>query len=341
VRAVSFENKHGCIELGNEQRRGTVMRILVVGAGAVGGYFGGRLLEAGCNVTFLVRPKRAAQLAENGLVIKSRFGNVTLKAPPTVQASELHRDFDLIVLSCKAYDLDAAIDSFAPAIGPGTAILPLLNGMRHLDLLDERFGAARVLGGQCLISAKLDDRGSILHLNDSHLLTFGEREGNRSPRIDGIAAEIGKAKFELRASSVILLEMWEKWVFLATLAAITCLMRSAIGDIEAAGGARLALDLLEECRSSAASAGFAPRAEFLERTRSTVTAPGSLLTASMLRDIEDGAPIEADHVLGDLVRRGDRVLSPDRSLLRLAYMHLKAYESRRNREKATAENASS
>ena len=317
------------------------MRILVVGAGAVGGYFGGRLLEAGCNVTFLVRPKRAAQLAENGLVIKSRFGNVALKAPPTVQASELHRDFDLIVLSCKAYDLDAAIDSFAPAMGPGTAILPLLNGMRHLDLLDERFGAARVLGGQCLISAKLDDRGSILHLNDSHLLTFGERKGNRSPRIDGIAAEIGKAKFELRASSVILLEMWEKWVFLATLAAITCLMRSAIGDIEAAGGARLALDLLEECRSSAASAGFAPRAEFLERTRSTVTAPGSLLTASMLRDIEDGAPIEADHVLGDLVRRGDRVLSPDRSLLRLAYMHLKAYESRRNREKAAAENASS
>jgi len=313
------------------------MRILVVGAGAVGGYFGGRLLEAGCNVTFLVRPKRAAQLAENGLVIKSRFGDVTLKAPPTVQASELYRDFDLIVLSCKAYDLDAAIDSFAPAIGPGTAILPLLNGMRHLDLLDERFGAARVLGGQCLISAKLDDRGSILHLNDSHLLTFGEREGNRSPRIDGIAAEIGKAKFELRASSVILLEMWEKWVFLATLAAITCLMRSAIGDIEAAGGARLALDLLEECRSSAASAGFAPRAEFLERTRSTVTAPGSLLTASMLRDIEDGAPIEADHVLGDLVRRGDRVLSPDRSLLRLAYMHLKAYESRRNREKAAKE----
>jgi len=313
------------------------MRILVVGAGAVGGYFGGRLLEAGCNVTFLVRPKRAAQLAETGLVIKSRFGDVTLKAPPTVQASELHRDFDLILLSCKAYDLDAAIDSFAPAIGPGTAILPLLNGMRHLDLLDERFGAARVLGGQCLISAKLDDRGSILHLNDSHLLTFGEREGNRSPRIDGIAAEIGKAKFELRASSVILLEMWEKWVFLATLAAITCLMRSAIGDIEAAGGARLALDLLEECRSSAASAGFAPRAEFLERTRSTVTAPGSLLTASMLRDIEDGAPIEADHVLGDLVRRGDRVLSPDRSLLRLAYMHLKAYESRRNREKTAKE----
>ena len=327
------------VEVGNG--RGTGMRILIVGAGAVGGYFGGRLLEAGCNVTFLVRPRRAAQLAETGLVIKSRFGGVALRSPPTVQASELRREFDLILLSCKAYDLAAAVDSFTSAVGPDTVILPLLNGMRHLDLLDERFGAARVLGGQCLISVKLDNRGSILHLNDSHLLTFGEREGNRSPRIDGIAAEMGKAKFELRVSSVILLEMWEKWVFLATLAGITCLMRSAIGDIAAAGGAHLAVELLEECRSIATSAGFAPRAEFLEQTRSIITAPGSLLTASMLRDIEAGAPIEADQILGDLVRRGNRVLGADRPLLRLAYMHLKAYEARRDREKAAGENASS
>jgi 2-dehydropantoate 2-reductase len=299
------------------------------------------LLEAGCDVTFLVRPKRAAQLAETGLVIKSRFGDAALRSPPTVQQSELRRDFDLILLSCKAYDLDAAVDSFAVAVGPDTAILPLLNGMRHLDVLDERFGSAHVLGGQCLIAATLDDRGHIFHLNESHLLTFGERAGNRSPRIDGIAAEIGKAKFESRASSAILLEMWEKWMFLATLAGITCLMRSSIGDIAAAGAEHLALNLLEECRSIAASAGFAPRAEFLEQTRSSITAPGSLLTASMLRDIERHARIEADHILGDLLHRGSQVLSVDRSLLRLAYMHLKAYESRRDREKAAATNPSS
>jgi 2-dehydropantoate 2-reductase len=317
------------------------MRILVVGAGAVGGYFGGRLLEAGCDVTFLVRPKRAAQLAETGLVIKSRFGDAALRSPPTVQQSELRRDFDLILLSCKAYDLDDAIDSFAAAVGPETVILPLLNGMRHLDLLDERFSAARVLGGQCLIAATLDDRGHIFHLNESHLLTFGERAGNRSPRIDRIAAEIGKAKFESRASSAILLEMWEKWVFLATLAGITCLMRSSIGDIAAAGAEHLALNLLEECRSIAASAGFAPRAEFLEQTRSSITAPGSLLTASMLRDMERHARIEADHILGDLLHRGSQVLNADRSLLQLAFRHLKAYEARRNREKAAATNPSS
>ena len=315
------------------------MRILVVGAGAIGGYFGGRLLEAACNVTFLVRPKRAAQLAETGLVIKSRFGDVTLKTPPTVQARELCRDFDLILLSCKAYDLDAAIDSFAAAVGPDTTILPLLNGMRHLDVLEERFGAAGVLGGQCLIAATLDGRGSILHLNDSHLLTFGERDGKCSPRIDAIAQEMRRANFESRASSVILLEMWEKWVFLATLAGITCLMRSAIGDIAAAGAAHLALDLLEECRSIAAREGFPPRPEFLERTRSAVTKPGSPLTASMLRDMELAARIEADHILGDLLRRGSQMLNADRSLLPLAYRHLKAYEARRDREKAAAENA--
>jgi 2-dehydropantoate 2-reductase len=317
------------------------MRILVVGAGAVGGYFGGRLLEAGCDVTFLVRPKRAAQLAETGLVIKSRFGDAALRSPPTVQQSELRRDFDLILLSCKAYDFDDAIDSFAAAVGPETVILPLLNGMRHLDLLDQRFSAARVLGGQCLIAATLDDRGHIFHLNESHLLTFGERPGNRSPRIDRIAAEIGKAKFESRASSAILLEMWEKWVFLATLAGITCLMRSSIGDIAAAGAEHLALNLLEECRSIGASAGFAPRAEFLEQTRSSITAPGSLLTASMLRDVERHARIEADHILGDLLHRGSQVLNADRSLLQLAFRHLKAYEARRNREKAAATNPSS
>jgi 2-dehydropantoate 2-reductase len=317
------------------------MKILVIGAGAVGGYFGGRLLEAGCDVTFLVRPRRAAQLAETGLVIKSRFGDVTLKSPPTIQANGLRSHFDLILLSCKAYDLDSAIDSFAVAVGPDTVILPLLNGMRHLDILDERFGPARVLGGQCVIAATLDHSGRVVHLNDSHLLSFGERDRGRSPRIDRIAAEIGHAKFEARASSTILLEMWEKWVFLATLAAITCLMRSSVGDVVAAAGEHLALDVLEECRSIAESAGFAPRAESIEQTRRIVTAPQSSLTASMLRDIERHARIEADHIFGDLLHRGSQVLDTDRSLLPLAYMHLKTYEARRDREKAAADNAPS
>src|SRR6266478_3717831 len=143
------------------------MRILVVGAGAIGGYFGARLLEAGRDVTFLVRPRRAAQLAR-GLSVLSRFGNIDLAAPPTLTADSLREPFDLILLSCKAYDLEGAMGSFAPAVGPQTTILPLLNGMRHLELLGTRFGAERVLGGQCLISTVLDPDGRVIHLNDTH-----------------------------------------------------------------------------------------------------------------------------------------------------------------------------
>src|SRR4030088_907936 len=133
------------------------MRILVVGAGAIGGYFGGRLLQAGRDVTFLVRPKRAAELADAGLVIKSPSGDATLKNPPAAQADKLTEKFDVVLVSCKAFDLDDAIKSFAPAVGPQTSIIPLLNGMRHLEVLDGKFGRARVLGGLCAVAVTLHE----------------------------------------------------------------------------------------------------------------------------------------------------------------------------------------
>jgi 2-dehydropantoate 2-reductase len=306
------------------------MRILVVGAGAIGGYFGGRLLEAGRDVSFLVRPGRAAELAAIGLVIKSANGNFTRPSPPTVLAADLDRPFDLIVLSCKAYSLDEAIVSFASAVGPDTAILPLLNGMRHLDVLDQRFGPAHVLGGQCLIAATLDAEHRVVHLNQNHELVFGERDGALSDRVRVIAAAMDGAGFEPRASRQILLEMWEKWVFLAAFAGSTCLLRAALGDIaNAPGGTEIVLGLTDECRAIASSNGFAPRAEFIERSRAMLTAAGSPLTASMLRDIENHGPIEADHIIGDLIQRGERSGAlPAGGLLQLAYTHLKAYEAR-------------
>jgi 2-dehydropantoate 2-reductase len=304
------------------------MRILVVGAGAIGGYFGGRLLEAGRDVTFLVRPERAARLAATGLVIKSGFGDANLPSPPTILAAEVREPFDIVLLSCKSYDLDAAVSAFAPAVGPDTAVVPLLNGMRHLDVLDERLGAGHVLGGQCLISARLDDSGQIVHLSDVHELSFGERVGGQMPQVEAVAAVMDGALFKARASNQIVLEMWEKWVFLATLAGITCLMRAAIGDIVAAGGADLATSLLEECRSIAAAAGWAPRPAFLEAVLGRLTSAGSTLTASMLSDLERGGRTEADHILGDLLQRRGDAPAVDHSLLRIAYTALKAYEAR-------------
>ena len=306
------------------------MRILVVGAGAVGGYFGGRLLEAGRDVTFLVRPQRAAELARTGLVIESRLGNVHRDAP-TVTADALSAPYDLVLLSCKAYDLDDAITSFAPAVGPETAILPFLNGMRHLDALDARFGAPRVLGGLCFISATRGPHGEIVHLNENHTLAYGERDGVRSPRVERIAQEFASANFDARATGTIVQEMWEKWVFIAAGAGLTCLMRATVGDIVAAGGADIAVSLLDECAAIAEHAGVAVRAPAMERARATFTAPGSTLAASMLRDVESGGRTEADHVVGALLRLArDPRNCP---LLRLAFLHLESYDMRRLRER--------
>ena len=310
------------------------MRILTVGAGAVGGYFGGRLLQAGRDVTFLVRPGRAAELARDGLVIKSPYGDVTLPNPATVRADALSEAFDVVILSSKAYDLEGAIDSFAPAVGPDTMILPLLNGMKHLDALSERFGPERVLGGECRIAATLNEKREVVHLNKVHSVCFGELGGGISKRIRALAAVMIDAGFDAQPSDMILQEMWEKWVFLATLAGATCLMRGSVGDIVAApGGDELILSLFEECRAVAEAEGYAPRPSFLASSRPLLTAPGSTFTASMLRDLEAGARIEADHVLGDLLRRRNAA-DPElagMSLLEVAYIHLKAYEGRRAR----------
>ena len=307
------------------------MKILVVGAGATGGYFGGRLLEKDEDVTFLVRKARAETLARSGLVIRSPAGDVTLSSPPTVQAHALKDTYDLIIVSCKAYHLPQVIDDMAPAVGTETIILPLLNGLRHLDLLDARFGAKHVLGGQCIIAATLNAEGVVHHLNQSHSLTFGERDGSRSSRVERIAQAMSNARFEPRLSITILQDMWDKWVFLASLAGITCLMRAPVGDIVAApGGERATLDLLKDCRRVAETHAHAPSDAVLERARSVLTEPGSALSASMLRDLERGGAVEADHVLGDLLARGEAA-GLDLPMLRLAYTHLKAYEARRGR----------
>lgn len=303
------------------------MRILMVGAGATGGYFGARLLQHGRDVTFLVRGTRARQLAQHGLVVRSATGNADLPAPPAMQARELRDPFDLIVLGCKAYGLEQAMTDIAPAVGPQTAILPLLNGMRQLELLEKTFGPQHVLGGQCVISATLDAQGIVQHLNRMHSITVGERDGRASPRMQQITEAFADAGFDSRPSSHVLQDMWDKWCFLATLAGITCLMRGSIGEIVAApGGAAAALALLDECRAVAERFGHAPNERVLERARNMLSEAGSPLAASMLRDLQLGHPIEADHIIGDMLARAQHHHLPA-SMLQLVYAHLKVYEA--------------
>lgn len=306
------------------------MRILVVGAGAIGGYFGGRWLAAGRDTTFLVRERRAAQLARTGLVVKSKLGDVSVAAPPTVSADGLkgQAPYDLVLLSCKAFDLDGVLDAIAPAVGPQTAILPLLNGIAHLDAVAARFAPANVLGGQAGISLTLDAEGRILHLNDTLTISFGELDGSTTPRAQAVAAEFAAAGIAAVLSGTILQDMWEKWVFISTAAGITSLMRATVGDIVAGGGAPITVALLDEIAAIAAANGFAPRPESLQRARAVLTAPGSPFTASMARDIENNLPVEVDHVIGDLLARGKGGSYP---VLTIVQAHLEAYEARRKR----------
>jgi 2-dehydropantoate 2-reductase len=305
------------------------VRILVVGAGAIGGYFGARLIAAGRDVTFLVRERRAEQLRRDGLVVRSPLGDLNLPTPTLVSAKDLTAQYGLIIVSSKSYDLENSIEDFARGLNPNSRVLPLLNGLRHLDVLDARFGAQRVLGGLARISSTLDAQGRIHQLGTFNALAFGSRSRGEAP-IDDIAAALQVPGFDALLSANILHEMWEKWVFIAAAASTTSLMRATVGDIVAAGAQDIPVGLLQECAAIAAENGFAPREAASNAGLSVLTAPDSAFTASMLRDIEQRGRIEADHIVGDLLRRASKSLpSP---LLATAYAHLRAYEARRKRE---------
>ena len=303
------------------------MRLLFLGAGATGGYFGGRLAKSGGDVTFLVRPQRAGMLTRNGLTIESPAGNFT--TPVTaVTKGQIAGPYDAVILSCKAYDLEAAIDATGPAVGPETLILPLLNGLKHLDDLDAAFGQYRVLGGTCHISAALAGDGTIRHLSPFDALTLGARVQSQTVPCKKLHAELSRGGFEVRLADDVIGAMWEKWVLLATLAGMTCLMRANIGEIVATRGGEAQISaMLDECCAVAAANGQKPRAPVVFMTRATLTDPASTMSASMLRDLQQGSRIEADHIIGELIARGlaKGVTTP---LLTTAYSHLQAYQNR-------------
>jgi len=297
--------------------------------GAVGGYFGAKLSQAGRDVTFLVRPGRADQIRSDGLRVISPHGEVVLN-PKLVGAGDLDVPFDLVFLSVKAFALDAAMDNFASAVGPQTMILPVLNGMRHIDLLIRRFGESAVIGGVCRVATEIDAAGRIMQIADIQELTYGERSGQATARTAALDATLRGAGFEARLSSDITHAMWEKWLQIASLGAINCLARGSIGDIVGApGGADLARAILTECAAITTACGHKPSEVFLEQNSRALTAPGSPLTSSMYRDLCKGAPVEVDHILGDLLERGREhgVITP---LLQAAFVNLRVYQDARH-----------
>ena len=304
------------------------MRILVLGAGGIGGYYGARMHAAGGNVTFLVRPGRAAQLREKGLQVFSPFGDLQI-SPQLVTKETLTETFDVILLTCKAFDLDSAMDAIAPAIGEQSAIVPLLNGVRHIDRLVTRFGAARVLGGVALISVTLAANGEIHHLNKLHRFTVGSLGWRPSPWLEPLSRLMESSGVDFVLADNIGQAMWDKMVFLATLAGATCLMRSSVGTIMATlAGEQFINGLLDECAAVADANGRKLGDTQLTVFRNMLTDRSSALVASMLRDVEANKQTEGDHILGDMISwAANKKLEVP--LLKLAYSHLQAYERRR------------
>lgn len=302
------------------------MHVLVLGAGATGGYFGVRMLEAGANVAFLVRPQRAARLSRSGLLVHAVDGDIHSDIEAISQIPD-GRAWDLVLLSCKAYDLPSAIEAIAPAVAGGARVLPVLNGIRHLDVLDQAFGRDSVLGGLCHISVDLNAEGAIRQVGSIARLTLGAREGT-SPIDPAILQAMQAMPFEVVHSIDVLSAMWQKFAFLSALAGITCLMRASIGEIAAAPeGADLIRWLYLECAEVARRSGHAPGDEAMAEAIEILGNAHSPLKASMLRDVERGGRTEAEHVLGDMLARAN-ALGVDAPLLAAACVHLRVHEAR-------------
>jgi 2-dehydropantoate 2-reductase len=307
------------------------MRILVIGAGAVGGYFGARLAKAGRDVTFLVRGQRAGQLRNDGLTVTEPEGVEFTVHPDLLSAAELQANpqtFDLVLLSTKAYSLPQAMEDFAPAVGPQTAVLPLLNGMKHLEMLAARFGPQAVLGGATRISSDLTPEGRIISMDKKlHDLHFGGLDKQLTPRIQEIDATLKGCGFDAVLEPDITAFMWNKWTVLSALAAITCMMRASIGAVAAVPyGLQLERAILAESVAIATANGYPPPGPFLDGVRARLTEAGSGLTASMHRDMMRGAPVESEQILGDLLARRHSVDAP---LLSAAYVQLSVYMAQR------------
>jgi 2-dehydropantoate 2-reductase len=306
------------------------VKILILGAGAVGGYWAARLAQSGADVTVLLREKRAESVRKNGLVVKSPKGDFTVPAKVVTKGSD-GGPYDVVVLACKGYDLPSAMDAIAPAVGAHTTIVPMLNGHIHFGTLDARFGKDKVAGGLARISGMLGPNGEILHSGASGV-SFGERDG-KPPRaaLVELDAACKKAGIEGGLNPNINQDLWDKWIMLGAIASMCSAMRGTVGDIMASeDGEAIMSEILEECRKVAAAEGYPPSDKVVSGLKAGLTQKGAKSVASILGDIEKAGAVEAKSIVGDMLARARKfgIAAPN---LRFAYAHLQTYEARRAR----------
>ena len=300
------------------------MKILVLGVGGIGGFFGGHLHEIGADVTFLVRPKRRALLQANGLRIISPLGNLNLD-PKLVLSDELKPVYDIILISCKTYDLDQAIIDLRSTKGRGI-IIPFLNGVTHMKKLDEEFGQDNVMGGVAHISSTVNKDGTIEHFSEFKKLTFGNRDLSKNNALKEFAEVCAKTKFDVALSDDINLDLWKKWVFISTVAGATTLFSCSLGEIVKSDfGKQIIIDLFNECRSIAKLYKYDYEDSEADIILKTITNPGSPIKASMQRDVEKKSFTEHEQIFGDLINKGQKY-SFDCPILMSCYVRMNVYQ---------------
>jgi 2-dehydropantoate 2-reductase len=305
------------------------MEAVILGAGGVGGYLGARLIEGGAEVSFLVRGERAGQLARDGLIVKSPAGDFTGPGRLLTEEELATAYPDVVVLACKEPALAGALEAVTPLLRPGTRLLPLLNGVRHLETIAARFPQTPVLGGLVHGAADLRSDGTIEHLTEFMTVIVGAVDAPADDVGEAIVATWRAGGVDAHATHEIRQDMWNKFAFLAAFAGITSLMRASIGTILATDGGRERITgLLEETRSVAIAEAYPPPEALMAEYRELLTEEGSPLTSSMLRDIRAGRPTEGAHILGDMLARARRhgLATP---LLAIAAAHVDAYERQR------------
>ena len=281
------------------------MKILVLGAGAVGGYFGGRMAEDGMDVTFLVRDKRKKKLEETGLIIKSPKGDLSIR-PNLITIDKVESVFDVILFTNKAYDLDEILQSHFP-VKDGSIIIPLLNGYAHMEQLRNKFPNARLFGGIAHIFSTLIDEGEIHHFNDIHSLTFGHL--NNADETDGkrFFDSCSSANFSIKYSDDIIVDLWHKWVLITTVAGATTLFNATIGEIASTEhGIAFITDLHDECITIAKSEKIKVNGDDLAQQRRFLSDKKSTWSSSMRRDMVNKSKIECAHIFLELINIADK-----------------------------------
>ena len=287
------------------------MRVLVLGAGAVGGYFGGRMAEAGMDVTFLVREEKKRKLEKTGLVIKSPKGDLSIK-PNLVTIDKVGGDFDVMLFTNKAYDLDEILQLPFP-VKDGSLIIPLLNGYAHMEQLSKKLENARLFGGIAHIFSTLSEKGEIHHFNDIHSLTFGHL--SNADETDGrrFFDACSSANFSIKYSDNIIIDLWHKWVLITTVAGATTLFNATIGEIASTKhGISFITDLHNECINIAKSEKIQVRDDDLAQQRRFLSDKESTWNSSMQRDMVNKSEIESAHIFLELIKIADKnkVLCP-------------------------------